>query len=146
MCPFLETEDNLLDSNAESSRAFNTKIVKADKLNKNQADSDELVREIVEPILRPQSTKNARSHDPDRDKPEITEPILGPTTARSGTTLKKNNTKNDDNDSAKISIWKERTTEKWRRQDESKALGGFGPPYRLGFLFFWPSLNKMPRL
>lgn len=71
-------EDNRVSDieEAESSRAFNTKIVKSDKNDKV------LVKEIVEPILKPHPNKIGRSHDLDRDKPEITEPILGPTTSR----------------------------------------------------------------
>ncbi|KAH0809912.1 hypothetical protein GEV33_012880 [Tenebrio molitor] len=61
---------------AETSRAFNTKTIKSDK------PKDGLIKEIVEPILKPHSNKIGRSHDPDKDKPEITEPILGPTTSR----------------------------------------------------------------
>ncbi|RZC36887.1 Lipase and/or Abhydrolase 6 domain containing protein [Asbolus verrucosus] len=71
-------DDNRVSDNEdiESSRAFNTKVVRSDK------GENGLIKEIVEPILKPHSNKNARSHNPDKDKPEITEPILGPTTSR----------------------------------------------------------------
>ncbi|EFA09964.1 uncharacterized protein LOC100142416 [Tribolium castaneum] len=71
-------EDNRVSDieEAESSRAFNTKVVKPDK------GKESPIKEIVEPILKPHPNKIGRSHDPDRDKPEITEPILGPTTSR----------------------------------------------------------------
>lgn len=72
-----DKENNIEELETESSRAFNTRIVKTAK----ESDNEE-IREIVEPILKPQSTKNARSHNPDKEKPEITEPILGPTTSK----------------------------------------------------------------
>ncbi|CAH0555695.1 unnamed protein product [Brassicogethes aeneus] len=72
-----EDDNNLEEMETESSRAFNTRTYKKTKDNKEVEN-----QEIVEPILKPQSTKNARSHNPDKDKPEITEPILGPTTSK----------------------------------------------------------------
>lgn len=76
--PWKNDRDNDVLNEAESSRSFNTRIVKIkDKLNE-----DIVEKEIVEPILRPHSVKNARSHDPTREKNEITEPILGPTTVK----------------------------------------------------------------
>lgn len=83
------SEENSVEEEAESSRAFNT-----DKLNRNDIEGDGTIREVVEPILKTHSIKNGRSHVPDD---EITEPILGPTTVRT----------ND-------------------REDEGKALKGFG--------------------
>lgn len=72
-------DNNLTDhEEAESSRAFNTKSAKPPK---DANLNTETFKEIVEPILKPQSNKNARSHNPHRDKPEITEPILRPTLA-----------------------------------------------------------------
>lgn len=76
----LPKDGNGLDDSAEveSNRAFNTKSVKAVDGNLKDLDSD--LKEIVEPILRKPSSKNARAHD--LSKPEITEPILGPATVR----------------------------------------------------------------
>lgn len=77
--PWNDKESNLIESEAESSRAFNTRIVK----NRDRVETDaDVIKEIVEPILKPHSSKNARSHDPDRQKAEITEPILGPTNSK----------------------------------------------------------------
>lgn len=76
--PWKNDRENDVFNEAESSRAFNTRIVKI----KDKLGEDIVEKEIVEPILRPHSTKNARSHDPTRDKNEITEPILGPTTVK----------------------------------------------------------------
>lgn len=75
--PWQNEKENRLDSSeSESSRAFNTRITKASEAEKNRS-SDGLIREVVEPILKPHSSKNARSHDINKEKPEITEPILG---------------------------------------------------------------------
>lgn len=72
------SEENSVEGEAESSRAFNT-----DKLNRNDIEGDGTIREVVEPILKTHSAKNGRSHVPDDSrKSEITEPILGPTTVR----------------------------------------------------------------
>lgn len=76
---------NELDSSeeVESTRALNTKIVRTRK-----QTTVENVVEVVEPVLKKNVNKNARSHN--IDKPEITEPILGPTTAKVvGLTTKK---------------------------------------------------------
>lgn len=75
--PWRNDKENDVIEEAESSRAFNTRTTKI-----NSNTSDVTLKEIVEPILKPHSTKNARSHDPNKEKSEITEPILGPTTAR----------------------------------------------------------------
>lgn len=86
----LPKEGNGLDDSAEveSNRAFNTKSVKSVDGNLKELDSE--LKEIVEPILRKPSNKNARAHD--LNKPEITEPILGPTTVRNiATTTEKPN-------------------------------------------------------
>lgn len=70
-----EKENKVDNTETESSRAFNTRITKASETDKNK-DSDGLTREVVEPILKPHSSKNGRSHDINKEKPEITEPIL----------------------------------------------------------------------
>ncbi|XP_050293275.1 uncharacterized protein LOC126733886 [Anthonomus grandis grandis] len=76
-----ESTNSLDDVEAESSRAFNSRVIKADKINKN---TDALNREVVEPILKPQPTKNGRAHvESSKSKSEISEPILGPTTVKS---------------------------------------------------------------
>nr|CAI5836298.1 unnamed protein product [Callosobruchus analis] len=146
-----DKENDILDTEAsESSRAFNTRIIKVD--NAITTNEDGLVKEIVEPILKPHSNKNARSHDPDRDKVEITEPILGPTTAKnikstttvSTTTTTTTTTKaptvelrNEEKSSVKISFdndWvpkqptKPKPEVKRKRQDESKVMTGFERP------------------
>ncbi|XP_030768276.1 uncharacterized protein LOC115891834 isoform X2 [Sitophilus oryzae] len=135
-----ENENSLQDNEAESSRAFNTRIIKTDKLNKQHSTNNALVREIVEPVLKPQSTKNARSHDPDRqNKPEITEPILGPTTAKSsaGSTSESGKLASDRNDEStkrsqyESSDWDhvdENGYQGKNRQEESKSLKDFESP------------------
>ncbi|KAL3267943.1 hypothetical protein HHI36_007080 [Cryptolaemus montrouzieri] len=76
-----ENDTDILDNEAkESGRALNTRIVKIGENGVNDVE-----REIVEPILKPQSVKNARSHNLDKRKPEITEPILRATTVKSRT-------------------------------------------------------------
>nr|XP_023021516.1 uncharacterized protein LOC111509893 [Leptinotarsa decemlineata] len=85
--PWTDEKENDLIDEAESSRAFNTRVTKPGRF--DEADKNGLLREIVEPILKPQSSKNARSHDPDKEKPEITEPILGPTTTKNLSKLTK---------------------------------------------------------
>lgn len=75
--PWQNDKENKVDNTEiESSRAFNTRITKASETDKNR-DSDGLIREVVEPILKPHASKNGRSHDINKEKPEITEPILG---------------------------------------------------------------------
>ncbi|XP_057658000.1 uncharacterized protein LOC130894953 isoform X1 [Diorhabda carinulata] len=72
--PWSNDKDNYILDEAESSRAFNTRLVKSGSSTENNTQ-----KEIVEPILKTHSTKNARSHDPNKEI-EITEPLLGPTT------------------------------------------------------------------
>lgn len=76
--PWRNDKENDVIDDTESSRAFNTRTIKVTDHNGEGIS----VKEIVEPILKPQSTKNARSHDPNKEKGEITEPILGPTRAK----------------------------------------------------------------
>ncbi|GLV35847.1 uncharacterized protein CBL_09914 [Carabus blaptoides fortunei] len=71
----------------ESNRAFNTKSVNGILGDPNREEIENL-KEIVEPILKKPTNKNARSHD--LSKPEITEPILGPTTSRNQQTATQN--------------------------------------------------------
>ncbi|KAK9877022.1 hypothetical protein WA026_016048 [Henosepilachna vigintioctopunctata] len=86
-----ERESNSIDNEAsESGRALNTRIIRV-----TSNDSRDFVREIVEPILKPQSVKNARSHNPDKQKPEITEPILRATTSKSRAIKSDSNFRND---------------------------------------------------
>lgn len=134
-----EKENDVIDSEAESSRAFNTRLV-----NSNKDGGEELIREIVEPILKPHSSKNARSHDPNKDNPEITEPILGPTTAKN-----KDGTKTGHKDSKSYkgkddynfhetkpdSDWVPKDIpivqsppSKWKREDESATFTGYDQP------------------
>lgn len=125
---------NILDIEAESSRAFNSHIIKPDKLNKDEYDND-LISEVVEPVLKTYSMKNGRSHDPEKHKPEITEPILGPTTLRTSRdsspqglkTLNSNETTVESELAVNSKHWtsKEHSGEKWKRKDESKALKDF---------------------
>lgn len=107
----------------ESSRAFNSRVVKADKLNKNNVDDDGLIREVVEPILKTHSAKNGRAHNPERGKMEISEPILGPTTARFFT---------PENQKEEPSQWasQQNIGEKWKREDESKSLKNYETAHR----------------
>lgn len=129
-------ESNKVPDNeeAESSRAFNTRIIKKD---------GNLIKEIVEPILKPHSSKNARFADLD-SKPEISEPILGPTTAKSfGETFKVESDAKTDfltkllNNNKEISYnfydvddnpadWVDKKllpkNEKWKREDRSKSI------------------------
>ncbi|XP_066149399.1 uncharacterized protein [Euwallacea fornicatus] len=99
----MEESSNSLDGETESSRAFNSRPLKADKLNKN--DGDGLLREVVEPILKTHSVKNGRAHvlNHDESKSEITEPILGPTTMKP-------------------------KEEDWKRRDEAKSMKEFVQP------------------
>lgn len=76
--PWRNDKENDVIDEAESSRALNTRIVRV-----NTIEGDGIVKEIVEPVLKPHSNKNARAHDPSKEKAEITEPILGPTTVKS---------------------------------------------------------------
>lgn len=74
-------EGNGLDESTEieSNRAFNIKSVDV-ILGDPKREEIENLKEIVEPVLKKPTSKNARSHD--LSKPEITEPILGPSTSR----------------------------------------------------------------
>ncbi|XP_063923579.1 uncharacterized protein LOC135137772 [Zophobas morio] len=131
---------------AESSRAFNTKSVQSD------TSKTGVVKEIVEPVLKPHSNKIGRSHDPDKDKPEITEPILGPTTARNFGAFKlepavkndfisrlANNNKEisynfyeseDDNEWIPSVSVKPKET-KWKREDGSKSIKNDDNPLKM---------------
>lgn len=140
-------ENEMSDSDeAESSRAFNTRLVTA-----NVVDEDQ-IREIVEPILRPHPTKNGRSHDPDKKaKGEITEPILGATTSRNfgaftvSSPVKNNFIASVKKNSKEISYnfydvdktdgnsdWipsanpQPINDAKWKREDDSKTITSFG--------------------
>ncbi|XP_076265251.1 uncharacterized protein LOC143199365 [Rhynchophorus ferrugineus] len=128
-----EEESNFLDNEAESSRAFNTRLAHSDKLNKNQ---DGVEREVVEPILKAQSTKNARSHDPEKAKPEITEPILGPTTSKITDTDMGEMAKNVTNSVRKpdydVAISEMDKKQQNRREGESKSLKDYQPDVRPG--------------
>lgn len=134
-----DKENDVIDSEAESSRAFNTRLVKSSK-----DDGEELIKEIVEPILKPHSSKNARSHEPNKENPEITEPILGPTTAKN-----KDSTRTGHKDSKSYkgkgdynfhevksdSDWvpkdiplAQSAPSKWKREDESATFTGYDQP------------------
>ncbi|KAK4875580.1 hypothetical protein RN001_012002 [Aquatica leii] len=76
-----DTENTVIDEK-ETSRALNTKINEESVYYKLDSLSTKSSREIVEPVLKPQSRKNARSHNYDADKPEISEPILVSTTTK----------------------------------------------------------------
>lgn len=116
--PWGGDKDNRLDEeSAESSRAFNTRVVVIPSKNSSENQS-EIIREVMEPILKPHSTKHGRSHNPDKDKPEISEPILGPTTNRnlnSGKPKAKSNF-------AKSSDLDFQTDKKWKRQDDQNVF------------------------
>lgn len=88
-----EVNNRLDNAAAESSRAFNTRLLKNTINNQQELSNSTKAtnqtkglpqREVVEPILKPhhQTSKIGRSHDPTRQKHEITEPILGPTTTK----------------------------------------------------------------
>ncbi|XP_019760176.2 uncharacterized protein LOC109537746 isoform X2 [Dendroctonus ponderosae] len=121
-----EESTNLVDMETESSRAFNSRVIKADKLNKNNVDGDGLIREVVEPILKTHSVKNGRAHNPGRGKLEISEPILGPTTVRSFAPEDRKETDKEPSDWAS----QQNTGEKWKREDESKSLKNFASAHR----------------
>ncbi|KAJ8928227.1 hypothetical protein NQ314_019174 [Rhamnusium bicolor] len=137
-----EKENNILDNEAESSRAFNTRVVKVS--NSDIANTDTVIKEIVEPILKPHSSKNARSHDPNKEKSEITEPILGPTTAKnkeaSVTATTKSSTSNKE---LNYNFYEDKVSTDWvpkdipivsnnygksKREDESRVFTGFDSP------------------
>lgn len=137
--PWKNEKENKVDSESESSRAFNTKV---NRFTSEADKSGDIIREVVEPILKPHSTKNARSHDINKDKPEITEPILGPTTSRNRANFKQETQKDDliskltKNDKEIIynfydiedenewvpSVKPLPKSEKWKREDESGVL------------------------
>lgn len=147
--PWGDDKDNRLDSDVESSRAFNTRIISSQN-NSNNLNQSEIIREVMEPILKPQSTKHGRSHDPHKEIPEISEPILGPSNIRKLTvistspstsidlsinTSQYNSKDRNDNkditynfyDLEKANEWGPTTddkpkSEKWKRQDDSKVL------------------------
>ncbi|XP_018573353.1 uncharacterized protein LOC108912569 isoform X2 [Anoplophora glabripennis] len=137
-----EKENDVIDSEAESSRAFNTRLVAIP--NPDKEGEEELIREIVEPILKPHSSKNARSHDPNKDNHEITEPILGPTTAKNRNAVKaghkdsKSYKGKDDksyHETKEGSEWvpkdipvTQNAPTKWKREDESATFTGFEQP------------------
>lgn len=92
--PWKNDKENKLEEEVESSRAFNTRIVRV-KEEEKKDNPEGIVREIVEPILKPHSSKNARSHNINKEKPEITEPILGPTTSKTRSNFKQETQKDD---------------------------------------------------
>lgn len=139
--PWANDKENNVDSDVESSRAFNTRIILQPP--RNGTNKTEVVREIVEPILKPHSGKIGRSHDLSRDKTEISEPILGPTTGKpiqitSAAALGKNsiNDNNLDNRGVHYNFYEvtgdagndwipaatSARSEKWKRQDDSRVL------------------------
>ncbi|KAJ8917779.1 hypothetical protein NQ315_010685, partial [Exocentrus adspersus] len=127
-----EKENDVIDNEAESSRAFNTRIVKVS--NPDKEGGEEVVREIVEPVLKPHSSKHARSQDLNKDTHEISEPILGPTTVKN----KDAKAGNKDGKSYKehgsewvpkdIPIVEDSNPNKWKREDESAAFTGYEQP------------------
>lgn len=138
--PWKNDKENKVEQEVESSRAFNTRIVRV-KEEEKIGNPEGIVREIVEPILKPHSSKNARSHDINKEKPEITEPILGPTTSKSRSNFKQETqkddilsklTKNDkeiiynfydlDDDDWVPSVRPLPKPEKVKREDESRVL------------------------
>lgn len=90
--PWKSDKENKVEQEIESSRAFNTRVVPVQEEEKKDSP---VIREIVEPILKPHSSKNARSHDINKEKPEITEPILGPTTSKTRSNFKQETQKDD---------------------------------------------------
>uniref|UniRef100_A0A6P7FUG5 Uncharacterized protein LOC114332856 isoform X2 n=1 Tax=Diabrotica virgifera virgifera TaxID=50390 RepID=A0A6P7FUG5_DIAVI len=133
--PWTNDRENYVLDETESSRAFNTRPIK-------NGYHDGTTKEIVEPILKPHSSKNARSHDPNKEV-EITEPLLGPTTDKNAA-LKSVSTTTKEHVDIKTttiqpleeedsSIWtpkKPPNTKKEpkKRQDESRILSGFDQP------------------
>ncbi|GJQ83861.1 hypothetical protein Trydic_g6739 [Trypoxylus dichotomus] len=101
--PWTNEEENTVDSELESSRAFNTRYprptfnpnVSSVNITNGTNTSEEVIREIVEPILKPHSSKNARAHNLNKEKPEITEPILAATTSKYGATKTSNNVEDE---------------------------------------------------
>ncbi|XP_065173787.1 uncharacterized protein [Atheta coriaria] len=77
-------DNNLVDNESEQSRAFNSRVVKVTRNNGSHSQEDNIPREVVEPILKPQSkNKIGRSSSGEAGHHhEITEPILGPTTVK----------------------------------------------------------------
>lgn len=139
--PWKNEKENKVEEEVESSRAFNTKIARVKEQEKDDNNSEVIIREIVEPILKPHNGKNARSHDIDKEKPEITEPILRPTTSKSRNNFKQETqkddilsklTKNDkeiiynfyelDDDDWVPSVRPLPKPEKVKREDESRVL------------------------
>lgn len=92
--PWKSDKENKVEEEVESSRAFNTRVVRVQEENKKD-NPEGVIREIVEPILKPHSSKNARSHDINKEKSEITEPILGPTTSKTRKNFKQETQKDD---------------------------------------------------
>lgn len=139
--PWRNDEENDVIDEAESSRAFNTRVIKS-----GNSDKSSPLKEIGEPILKPHSNKNARSHDPEKEREvEITEPLLGPTSEKpTPKTTKKENTttkssiKEEGKMSTKESDWVpkkipvQQKKEQRKRQDESRILSGFDQPPNLG--------------
>lgn len=133
--PWPNERENKVDSEGESSRAFNTRIILQPD-NEGHKNKTEILREVVEPILKPHATKNGRSHDPNREKSEISEPILGPTTIRSVATTRNdiiskflNSNKETEYNFYDVNSeneWVPATSsiksEKWKRQDDSKVI------------------------
>lgn len=138
--PWSSDKENKVEEEVESSRAFNTKIVQLKESGK-ESNPEGIVREIVEPILKPHSSKNARSHNINKEKPEITEPILGPTTSKNRNNFKQESQKDDilskltKNDKEIIYNFYDLNDDDWvpsvrplpkpekvKRQDESRVL------------------------
>ncbi|KAI4462145.1 lipase [Holotrichia oblita] len=151
--PWTNEEENVVDSESESSRAFNTRYPKptfnpeVNKINRDDISGNknesETVREVVEPILKPHSSKNARAHNLNKEKSEITEPILAATTSKYGATKTSNNVvdelksvertqdevRYDIYDADKDNDWvpsvvggsTTKPSEKYKREDDSKS-------------------------
>lgn len=133
--PWPNERENKVDSDGESSRAFNTRIILQPD-NEGYKNGTEIVREVVEPILKPHATKNGRSHDLNKEKSEISEPILGPTTVRGVATTRNDaiskflNTNKEteynfydiDSENEWVPATSSIKAEKWKRQDDSKIV------------------------
>lgn len=152
--PWTNEEENVVDSESESSRAFNTRYPKptfnpeTNKINRDDVSGNrnesETLREVVEPILKPHSSKNARAHNLNKEKSEITEPILAATTSKYGPAKTSNNVvdelksnertpeevRYDIYDADKDSDWvpavvsgsTTKPSEKYKREDDSKSV------------------------
>ncbi|KAJ8960019.1 hypothetical protein NQ318_009455 [Aromia moschata] len=106
-----ENENSVIDNEAESSRAFNTKVAKL--ANSDKVDEETIIKEIVEPILRPHASKNASSKVSKSNKDFNS--VYGGDTRTSEWVPKD------------IPI-AERNQGKRKREDESRVVTGFDPP------------------